>query len=225
MQTEEFGYPLDEIADYLFVEIHDEEDAIVAEVRAELSYEGMDKLARSLNPIVEKYDNDAYFDMVDPGIMEAYLMKDKIKKIQGSETITSAVDYDNPINIEKKYSVTFDTIVEVDENGDMQISESETFEAVYDDEYKVEVDDGDGFAEKLLDLVYYNIPEDPGEYRISGVAVLVYGLDNIYTDTYEYADSYDEGTSTGEEFIVDDVDIDYDEKSSQVENLQVEKID
>lgn len=225
MQTEEFGYPLDEIADYLFVEIHDEEDAVVAEVRAELSYEGMDKLARSLNPIVEKYDSDAYFDMVDPGIMEAYLMKDKIKKIQGSETITSAVDYDNPINIEKKYSVTFDTIVEVDENGDMQIPESETFESVYDDEYETEVDDGDGFAEKLLNLVYYNIPEDSGKYRISGTAILTYGLDNIYRETHEYADSYNEDVSIGEEFIIDDVDVDYDEKSSQVENLQVEKID
>ena len=45
----------------------------VIQVRDELSYEGMVRLAERLNPIIQKVDPESYFDQVEPGIMEAYL--------------------------------------------------------------------------------------------------------------------------------------------------------
>ena len=45
----------------------------IIQVRDELSYEGMVRLAERLNPIIQKVDPESYFEQVEPGIMEAYL--------------------------------------------------------------------------------------------------------------------------------------------------------
>lgn len=42
------------------------------EVRAELGYNSMTKLADHLDKIVQKYDKEAYFEQVEPGIMQVY---------------------------------------------------------------------------------------------------------------------------------------------------------
>lgn len=65
---------LNDINEMLVVDINDADDGrTIVEVRAELSYDGMWELAEVLNPIVAKYDKEAYFDMEEPGIMTAYL--------------------------------------------------------------------------------------------------------------------------------------------------------
>ena len=63
----------DVIEDYLTVEIEETGKNTKVEVRAELSYKTMDKLADELNPIVQRYDKDAYFDHEDAGIINAYI--------------------------------------------------------------------------------------------------------------------------------------------------------
>lgn len=72
------GFEPDEVKDYAFVDVttdDEEPNYYVVEVRAELSYRGMEKLLEYIDPIVQKYDKDAYFDFVDPGIVEAYVHK------------------------------------------------------------------------------------------------------------------------------------------------------
>ena len=70
---------LNDINEMLVVDINDADDGrTIVEVRAELSYDGMWELAEVLNPIVAKYDKEAYFDMEEPGIMTAYLDPDGI---------------------------------------------------------------------------------------------------------------------------------------------------
>lgn len=73
LQTPEYGFPFDEIANMLFVDIKKDSIGLRVEVRAELSYDGMWGLKEKLDPIVQKYDEDSYFDMDDPGIMSAYI--------------------------------------------------------------------------------------------------------------------------------------------------------
>ena len=226
LQTPEFGFPLNEIAEVLFVEIHEDDYNIIAEVRGELSYEGMDTLARALNPIVEKYSKNAYFDMVEPGIMEAYLPKDSIKKIQSS-TVEGArfqetTDYDNPIGDTVTYDVEFDFKIVVSDDGDYDIPDTEKFESIYDDDYEIKIDDEDGVSEKIFDLIEYNVPEEPGTYRVSGIAKMKYDIDGIYIHTV--APDWDEELP-GTEYVTDDVDIDFDEKGSWVEDFQCQKVD
>lgn len=68
------GYERDEVDQYYRVVTRQDRNGDIAiEVRAELDFEDMMELAELLNPIVEKYGDNAYFDMVDEGIMIAYL--------------------------------------------------------------------------------------------------------------------------------------------------------
>lgn len=85
------GFPLNEIADYLVVDIQPAEDGwLNCEVRAELSYEGMSDMIDALNPIVQKYDKDAYFDNVTGGIISAYLPSGKFNAIQSATDTNSS---------------------------------------------------------------------------------------------------------------------------------------
>lgn len=72
-----FGFPEEEIPEYLYVDVspyeYDGDNYIKVEVRAELSYTSMVDLADELDPIVQKYDLDAYFDQDTDGIMSAYI--------------------------------------------------------------------------------------------------------------------------------------------------------
>ena len=72
-KMEDMGFLVDEIPDYLFVEVKQSDDHIRVEVRAELSYDELTKLTNELDPIVQSFDEDAYFEPVEPGIAEAYI--------------------------------------------------------------------------------------------------------------------------------------------------------
>lgn len=81
-KMKDMGFPVDEIPDYLFVEVKQSDDHIRVEVRAELTYRGLTKLTNELDPIIQSFDKDAYFEPVQPGIAEAYIWN--ISKINAS---------------------------------------------------------------------------------------------------------------------------------------------
>lgn len=88
----DFGFDENEVDDYFFVEAsateigEDHHEAIRVEVRAEVSYEGLEALMEALNPIIETYDSYAYFEPVEPGIIEAYASVDQVDmSIYGSD--------------------------------------------------------------------------------------------------------------------------------------------
>lgn len=70
-----FGWDLNDIADYFICDVAQTDDnRIHVEIRAELDYEDMDKLMELLDRVINvKFDKDAYFDMVAPGIAEAFI--------------------------------------------------------------------------------------------------------------------------------------------------------
>ena len=75
-----FGFPYDEIDDYLFVEVYDHtdedgDDFLIIEVRAELSYKALVALADHLNGFVKRIDKDAYFEPLTSGIIECWIKK------------------------------------------------------------------------------------------------------------------------------------------------------
>lgn len=81
-KMEDMGFPVDEIPDYLFVDVKKANDHIRVEVRAELTYKWLTKLIDELDPIVQSFDKDSYFEPVQPGIAEAYIWN--ISKINAS---------------------------------------------------------------------------------------------------------------------------------------------
>lgn len=76
MTSPSFGFEPDDVDEYSAVEV-DPSGRI--EVRAEVDYDGLMELCDALNPIVEHYDQDSYFEPVAPGIIEAYIENDKIQ--------------------------------------------------------------------------------------------------------------------------------------------------
>lgn len=70
---ENYGWSLNDIAAMLFVDPILDDDHIVIEVRCELDLDDWDKLCAHLDPVVQKYNKEAYFDMVGPGIAEAWI--------------------------------------------------------------------------------------------------------------------------------------------------------
>ena len=83
MTSPSFGFELDEVDEYSVVTA---DDSGRIEVRAEVDYDGLMDLCEALNPIVEKYDKDSYFEPVEPGIIEAYI---------DTQSITSASSTNN----------------------------------------------------------------------------------------------------------------------------------
>ena len=104
------------IGDYLVVEIIPQDGRTKVEVRADLTYKMMDKIADNLNPIVQKLDKDAYFDHEDTGIINAFInskdLKESAHKTKLAEWVSnfrkkslteSTVDYSNEEYLYKPY--------------------------------------------------------------------------------------------------------------------------
>ena len=234
MQKSDIGFPLSEIADYLIVEEEETEDgALKIEVRCELGYNSMRKLAEVLDPIVARYDKNAYFDMVAPGIMEAFIFNKKVTADTAAPIDASVYDfpeppleppdYDDPEENESVEYITIDLdddiIVEVDTVDFAGSPKFEKDEAdwVVDKYPSIQLDYSEFVAENVLDLILPQLPAEPGIYRVRGRVHLAYDvMVPVYYESYSPDD---------EEYIVDDdnVEIDFNFKKSSIENLEVGK--
>ena len=91
MTSPSWGFSKEDVDDYSAVEIKPYEDpeftGLVVEVRAEASYEGLWNLKDVCDPIIQKYDDEAYFDMMDAGIMQAYVRD--LKDVNSSQSASS----------------------------------------------------------------------------------------------------------------------------------------
>ena len=177
MKSPSFGFPEDEIDDYLHIDVSKDASGIRVEVRAELSYSGMRDLAVWLDPIVQEYDPDAYFDDVDPGIMEAYIRNLSGIKDIPPEHIASAVEaanYGGAYDIDPEMYFTKDELVEfgnqiVDEFNEC-VPEVYDLSAVYMDTpntLTMSVSDGDfEFTHTAaIDMRRIQKPSDIEKYR------------------------------------------------------------
>ena len=93
LQTPEYGFEPNEISQYTVIEIKPLNDTETkVEIRAELSYEALNGLIEELNPIVQQYDKEAYFDIEEPGIASAIIStkKNKITE-EGTESVNTKI--------------------------------------------------------------------------------------------------------------------------------------
>lgn len=73
--------------DYAGVEIEENEKVLVVSVWAEEGYRGLEKLCDLLNPIIQKYDTDSYFEPECPGRMSAWIRT--ARRVRDSEDLES----------------------------------------------------------------------------------------------------------------------------------------
>lgn len=86
----DLGFEPDEIEDYCRIDIIPSENRI--EVGAEVDYEELEMITEGLNKVIEKYDEDAYFEPQVPGITVAYIDMSS-NKITAEEDISNDEDY------------------------------------------------------------------------------------------------------------------------------------
>ncbi len=244
LKEPEFGFEDDkEIDQYSKVEgYYADSNRYVVEVRAELDYEGMETLMNYLDSIVEKFDDEAYFDFVAPGIIEAvFILEGKYSK--DPESIKSATEpsldppedssWDALDNYQAVIDLVLDAIIFVDDTGNWEYEDNDYPWAKsdskrgdwYDEENNVYLGSKVDMVEKTDDLLLKYIPERVGTYHISGDVKLVFdisGVEEKVTDSW-----YDEnhGYDYDSEINTDFADVNYVESKSEIQNFHMQPVD
>lgn len=192
----------DMTADEMYiVEVEKNSDNIKVEVRAELDFDGMMNMSEILDDIIRKYDPDAYFDMEEPGIMDAYIEKnsvngstnieasreDDIFREHDAEFAYPEEDYDDDEemkNIDVDYN--FDFVVDVDEEGNWKEDETAENRSEYPD-FPEDTLTEDQVDEDSEDIMVWSIPSEAGKYRIKGHMHLEYRPEMNSFGEYRYA--------------------------------------
>lgn len=136
-------------------------------------------------------------------------------------TAQDYIDYDEPFDSVKTYEVEFELTVRV-HGSDVDVVDDMELEDLWDDEFDIVVADSEDLSWDIFDIVDYEVPDEPGQYRISGIAQLQYTIDNLYYEAQEPMFSDDPV-----EYVIDadDAETIFNRRSSWVENLQVEKLE
>lgn len=80
MKSPEFGFDDDDIKEYSGVEVKENEGQIYVSVWAEVGFDALWTIKDALDPIIAKYDKDAYFDMEDAGRLLAVIFDTELKE-------------------------------------------------------------------------------------------------------------------------------------------------
>lgn len=236
MSSPNFGFSRNEAIDYSRVDIRfdDDENRIEVEVGAEVSYDGLMQIAQELDPIIESYDHDAYFDAEDAGLLIAYIPYESLRKHMkvnsASDLPEPSLDppeYDDPEEVDEDVTVEFDmdrVRIDVDKSGSWEYVDDSFLDDVltdddtlYSEEYDVEVRDRNGLLEDLDDILKYDIPVEAGEYRISCHITLVYHITGI-----EKYDEYpDDNYGDSSEYSTENAEVKFDFHDSYVEDFRI----
>lgn len=218
MMSPEFEFEASEVKEYSFVDVNG--DGTIA-VRAEVDYDGLETLMSVLNPIIQKYDKDSYFEPVEPGIIEAYIDIDNA--ILSSETILGEEFVPvEPFKETIKYKLSADIVTDgstIDTvDGEISFAENpdtddgnwyyhvlDSFEPT--DVLRTKIEAEDDTFELLPDELY---DLEPGKYHITADVELVYEIEGIWVNP---EDSSDVDTTKA--------DIWFDKHESTMKNLKV----
>lgn len=235
MSSPNFGFSRNEAIDYSRVDIRfdDDENRIEVEVGAEVDYDGLMQIAQELDLIIQSYDEDAYFDAEDAGLLIAFIPYDSLRKRM---KVNSAADipepsldppeYDDPEEVDEDVTVEFDmdrVRIDVDKSGsweyidDSFLDDVMTDDALYSEEYDVKVRDRNGLLEDLDDILKYDIPVEAGEYRISCHITLVYHITGIE----KYDEYLDDNYGDSSAYSTENADVKFDFHDSYVEDFRI----
>lgn len=236
MSSPNFGFSRNEAIEYSRVDIRfdDDENRIEVEVGVEVSYDGLMQIAQELDPIIESYDHDAYFDAEDAGLLIAFIPYESLRKHMKvnsaagiPEPSLDPPEYDDPEEVDEDVTVEFDmdrVRIDVDKSGSWEYVDDSFLDDVltdddtlYSEEYDVKVRDRNGLLEDLDDILKYDIPVEAGEYRISCHITLVYHITGI-----EKYDEYpDDNYGDSSEYSTENAEVKFDFHDSYVEDFRI----
>ena len=145
------------------------------EIGCELDYDGLMRVCQELDPIVQAYDPDSYFEPVDSGIAEAWVTLEKASVDSSSNIQAGAYDFPEPSldpleypepeevdDYTQKIDLNLDAVIEIDQLGDWEYQDEnypwarckDTKDGSwYSDEYDVFIADPVSIVERV-ELTY-----------------------------------------------------------------------
>lgn len=211
------------------------------EIGCELDYDGLMKVCQELDPIVQAYDPDSYFEPVDSGIAEAWVNLEKASIDSSSNIQAGAYDFPEPSldppeypepeevdDYTQKIDLNLDAVIEIDQLGDWEYQDEnypwarckDTKDGSwYSDEYDVFIADPVSIVERVDELLISKLPEKEGTYRIKGNVHLEYVVSNLLRYVHSYGpDDYDEDIDTDNAYV------DFDFYNSNISDFKLTKI-
>lgn len=88
------GWNTSDVADYFVADVQEVEPGVIrVEIRGELEYEQLSELCSQLDKVIAvKFDKDAYFEPVEPGIAEAFIRTN----VKACSNVTASLNYVTP---------------------------------------------------------------------------------------------------------------------------------
>ena len=211
------------------------------EIGCELDYDGLMRICQELDPIVQSYDPDSYFEPVDSGIAEAWINLEKASIDSSSNIQAGAYDFPEPSLDPPEYSepeevddytqkidLNLDAVIEIDQLGDWEYQDEnypwarckDTKDGSwYSDEYDVFIADPVSIVERVDELLISKLPEKEGTYRIKGNVHLEYVVSNLSKYVHSYGpDDYEEDIDTDNAYV------DFDFYNSNISDFRLTKI-
>lgn len=214
------------------------------EIGCELDYDGLMRVCQELDPIVQAYDPDSYFEPVDSGIAEAYVNLEKASIDSSSNIQAGAYDfpepsldppeYPEPEEGEETVEVECDINqleITVDEDGSWEYQRDDFLDEmltaedeITSEEYDVYIRDRSGLIEDFDSIVEPNIPGVPGTYLISCHVKMVYDVTGVEI-VREYQGKDEDGDPiVDEDYYTGSADVEFNRNESYITNFYSEEI-
>lgn len=243
MSSTTFGFTRNEAVDYSRVDIRfdDDENRIEVEVGAEVSYDGLMRIAQELDPIIQSYDQDAYFDAEDAGLLIAVIPYESLRKhmdvnsaVSIPEPSLDPPEYDDPEEGEETVEAECDINqleITVDEDGSWEYQRDDFLDEmltaedeITSEEYDVYIRDRSGLIEDFDSIVEPNIPGVPGTYLISCHVKMVYDVTGVEI-VREYQGKDEDGDPiVDEDYYTGSADVEFNRNESYITNFYSEEI-
>lgn len=214
------------------------------EIGCELDYDGLMRVCQELDPIVQAYDPDSYFEPVDSGIAEAWVTLEKASIDSSSNIQAGAYDfpepsldppeYPEPEEGEETVEVECDINqleITVDEDGSWEYQRDDFLDEmltaedeITSEEYDVYIRDRSGLIEDFDSIVEPNIPGVPGTYLISCNVKMVYDVTGVEI-VREYQGKDEDGDPiVDEDYYTGSADVEFNRNESYITNFYSEEI-
>lgn len=241
---DQYGFDESEAKQYSRVDASIDDQYGRIEIGCELDYDGLMKVCQELDPIVQAYDPDSYFEPVDPGIAEAYVNLEKASIDSSSNIQAGAYDfpepsldppeYPEPEEGEETVEVECDINqleITVEEDGSWEYQRDDFLDEmltaeneITSEEYDVYIRDRSGLIEDFDSIVEPNIPGVPGTYLISCHVKMVYDVTGVEI-VREYQGKDEDGDPiVDEDYYTGSADVEFNRNESYITNFYSEEI-
>lgn len=237
----QYGFDESEAKQYSRVDASIDDQYGRIEIGCELDYDGLMRVCQELDPIVQAYDPDSYFEPVDSGIAEAWVNLEKASIDSSSNIQAGAYDFPEPSldppeypepeevdDYTQKIDLNLDAVIEIDQLGNWEYQDEnypwarckDTKNGYwYSDEYDVFIADPTSIVERVDELLLSKLPEKEGTYRIQGDVHLEYVVSNLSKYVHSYGpDDYEEDIDTDNAYV------DFDFYNSNISNFRLKKM-